>query len=139
MFKDKKTIQLKVLDGIYSVCQNSRLSKPELDFEFLKQDDILSITYAQDEISIVTREEYDHKFEKVEKGWKCIQVVGPLDFGIIGLLSKIANILKKIKVSIFVLSTYNTDYILIKKENLDKSIKNLIKNRFEICNQKYKS
>ena len=56
---------------------------------------------------------------KVESGWCTIRVEGPLDFSLIGILSKLATTLAEVSVSIFVISTFDTDYLLIKKEQLD--------------------
>ena len=55
-------------------------------------------------------------------GWKAFCIQGALDFSLIGILSKIATVLANNNISIFVVSTYNTDYILIKNEDYQKSL-----------------
>ncbi|WP_438785568.1 ACT domain-containing protein [Enterococcus sp. DIV0421] len=67
-----------------------------------------------------------------EDDWKAFRIQGVLDFSLIGVLSKIASILADNDVSIFSVSTYNTDYILIKKENYQKAIKTLSNAGYEI-------
>ena len=57
-----------------------------------------------------------------DDGWKALRIQGVLEFSLIGILSKIAAILADNNISIFVVSTYNTDYLLIKKENYEKAI-----------------
>ena len=61
-----------------------------------------------------------------------LKVEGPLDFSLIGILSDISGILAKEKISIFVVSTFDTDYILVKEENLVNSIKVLSDNNINI-------
>lgn len=57
-----------------------------------------------------------------DDGWKAFRIQGVLDFSLIGILSKIATILADNGISIFAVSTYNTDYVLIKKENYQKGL-----------------
>ena len=81
-----------------------------------------SITKTHDELSIVCSEDRVPQDVKVERGWRCLKVEGPLDFGLTGILSSLAQPLAEAKISIFALSTFDTDYIMIKKENLPKAI-----------------
>ena len=57
-----------------------------------------------------------------EDGWRAMRIIGQLDFSLTGILSKIATVLADAKVGIFAVSTYNTDYILVKAENLDRAV-----------------
>lgn len=61
-----------------------------------------------------------------EHGWKAFKIQGVLDFSLIGILSKISTLLADNKIGIFAISTYNTDYILVKQENYDKASKLLV-------------
>ncbi len=85
-------------------------------------EDFFSITKTADELSVVCSEDKIPSDVKVEKGWRCLKVEGPLDFGLTGILSSLAEPLAKAKISIFAISTFDTDYILIKKENLQKAL-----------------
>ena len=58
-------------------------------------------------------------------GWRALRVLGTLDFSLTGILSGIATVLADAKVGIFAVSTYDTDYILVKQENLDRAIEAL--------------
>jgi hypothetical protein len=58
---------------------------------------------------------------RAETGWRCLKVQGPLDFNLTGILSSIAAPLAEVEVSIFAISTYNTDYILVKENDLEKA------------------
>lgn len=84
--------------------------------------DFFSITKTQDELSIVCLEDKVPQDVKVEKGWRCLKVEGPLDFGLTGILSSLAQPLAEARISIFAISTFDTDYIMIKKENLQKTV-----------------
>ena len=56
-----------------------------------------------------------------EDGWKMFRVAGILDFSLIGVLAKISSLLAQKGIGIFVISTFNTDYILVKKEDYDRA------------------
>lgn len=58
-----------------------------------------------------------------EDGWKAFRVRGMLDFSLIGILAKLASLLAEHQISIFALSTYNTDYILVKEEHYEQALK----------------
>ena len=57
-----------------------------------------------------------------DDGWKGFRIQGILDFSLIGILSKLSGILAEHKIGIFAVSTYNTDYILVKEENFEKAL-----------------
>lgn len=80
-----------------------------------------SITKTHEELSIVCPENCVPPDVKVEKGWGCFKVEGPLDFGLTGILSSLTKPLAQAQISIFALSTFDTDYIMVKKENLEKA------------------
>lgn len=84
-----------------------------------------SITQTKDELSIVCNQNIVPKNTKADKGWKALKVIGPLEFSLIGILANLSTILAKDNISIFVISTYDTDYLLVKKEDLEKATKTL--------------
>ena len=59
---------------------------------------------------------------KVEEGWRIIKVEGPLDFSLLGILSRLATTLCEAGVSIFVISTYDTDYLMVKEKDLEAAV-----------------
>jgi len=67
-----------------------------------------------------------------EAGWKALKIAGVLEFGQIGIIAKIANILAEAEIGIFVVSTYDTDYILLKTENYAGGIQKLASNGYDI-------
>lgn len=96
--------------------------------------ELLSITYTEEELSIVCPERNIPVTELnlVEKTWNCLKVEGPLDFSLTGILSSLINPLAEEGISIFAISTYNTDYLLIKENKIDQAMQILIKQGHEI-------
>ncbi len=78
---------------------------------------------TDEELSLVCKTE-DAPANTVERddGWKCFRIEGVLDFSMIGILSKLSGILAENNIGIFAVSTYNTDYILVKEENFEKAL-----------------
>lgn len=85
------------------------------------------------EISLVCKTE-DTPVSTVarEDGWKGFRIEGVLDFSLIGILSKLSGILAENKIGVFAVSTYNTDYILVKAENYAKAMHVLSDAGYEI-------
>ncbi len=83
-------------------------------------------------MSLVLPEEAALAGWKSESGWRAIKVEGPLDFSLTGILSSIAAPLASAGVSIFALSTFDTDYILVKINQLPAALHALEENGFEI-------
>lgn len=69
---------------------------------------------------------------KRDDGWKAMKIQGVLDFFLIGILSKIATILAECEIGIFAVSTYNTDYILTKRDQYEKALRVLAEAGYEI-------
>lgn len=81
-----------------------------------------SITRTQDELSIVLPELHAEAAWQAEKGWRVLKVLGPLDFNLTGILAGISGVLADAGVSLFAISTYDTDYIMVKEDALDRTI-----------------
>ena len=107
--------KLAILDDEYTI---HRLSPTQDIPPSVLKSDFFSITKTDDELSIVCDAHLPVSSEKSEAGWACIKVLGPLDFALTGILAKISNILAEAEISIFALSTYDTDYILVKSNKL---------------------
>lgn len=85
-----------------------------------------SITRTAEEISILIQEQVVIESDKHEPGWKALKVAGPLDFSLTGILAGIATTLGRAGISIFAISTFDTDYILVKSEKLEAAQSALI-------------
>jgi hypothetical protein len=92
----------------------------------VSQPGLCSITRTSEELSIVCLQELVPKNNEailsMETGWVCLKVEGPLDFGLTGILASLAAHLAAAKIPIFAMSTYNTDYLLVKQDLIDKAI-----------------
>lgn len=84
-----------------------------------------AITRTSHELSIVTLKSINVASESSETGWACFKVEGPLDFGLVGILAGIASALAEASVPLFAISTFETDYILIKLEQTEAAVKAL--------------
>lgn len=91
-----------------------------------------SINKTGDELSIVCEEKNIPLGVTAERGWRLFKVQGPLDFNLTGVLVSIATPLAQSKISIFAISTFETDYILVKSEDLESAIASLKKAKFSI-------
>lgn len=120
-------MQIKKLDHDLTVCKVLSASSIDLSKEFFfigKTDEEISIVCLTDDTPSDTVERDD--------GWKGFRIQGILDFSLIGILSKLSSILAENQIGIFAISTYNTDYILVKKENYLKAIDILADHGYEM-------
>ena len=110
-------MELKKIEYNLTVCKVRNVSNIDMTSEFY------FIGKTDEEISLVCKTE-DTPSETVERndGWKGFRIQGTLDFSLIGILSKLSGILADHQIGIFAVSTYNTDYILVKKENFDRAL-----------------
>ena len=121
-------MELKILDNKLKVV---KLEPNETVPEIIYKQEFYSIAKTDEELSIVVNEDVNILSNVVEYNWKAIKIVGTLDFALIGILSKISTILAQAEISIYALSTYNTDYILVKADKLEKAIKVLEQNEYK--------
>ena len=114
-------MELKTMEYNLSVCKVTDISDINLtsDFYFVGKTD--------EELSLVCKtEDTPQNTTEREDGWRGFRIQGVLDFSMIGILSKLSGILAEHKIGIFAVSTYNTDYILVKEENFERSLEVLI-------------
>jgi uncharacterized protein len=127
----EKILTMKLLKERFGVC---RLNKNELIPEWAKNSDFYSITKTVDELSIVCSQNSIPSDVKCENDWRILKVEGPLDFSLVGILSSISTILAQKKISIFAISTYETDYILVKDKDIANAINALSNEKYEVIN-----
>ena len=108
---------MKKLPYNLTVCKLSKTA----DIDLAKE--LYFIGKTDEELSLVCRTE-DTPAGTIERddGWKGFRIQGILDFSLIGILSKLSGILAENNLGIFAVSTYNTDYILVKAENFDRAM-----------------
>jgi hypothetical protein len=84
--------------------------------------DFFSITRTCDELSIVCPQSDVPGEIKCERGWRCLKVEGQLDFALTGILASLAAPLADAGIGIFAISTFDTDYLLVKEKDLERAI-----------------
>ena len=96
--------------------------------------DICFVGKTDEELSLVCKTE-DAPAETVERddGWRGFRIEGVLDLSLIGILSKLSTILAENKIGIFAVSTFNTDYILVKTDNFDRAMNVLAAEGYEVA------
>lgn len=122
-------LSITTLDGLFGIC---KLKKNE-DFPewAVSKDSMYSITETYTEISVLCPQERIPIFIEAEKGWKALKIEGPLDFSMTGVLSSIVKPLADAKISIFTISTYETDYIFVKQKDYENAVK-ILRKKFNI-------
>ena len=111
-----------------TVCKVRKISDIKMDSEFYfigRTDEELSLVCKTEDVPSVTTERDD--------GWRGFRIKGILDFSLMGILSEISGVLAENRIGIFAVSTYNTDYILVKKENFEHALNVLASKGYEIA------
>ena len=106
-------MRLQIIEGKFSVCkvENLRAVNFNVPWLFVGKTDV--------EISVVClTADVPHATLAREDGWRALRVAEPMNFGLTGVLAGISTVLAQAGISIFAVSTFDTDYILIKAENL---------------------
>ena len=118
---------IKAIDGLFNISKVSSLDNIDVKEQYI------FISKTDEEISIVHKNNYiiNNVIEK-EIDYKLFKIDEKLDFSLIGIISKISTILKNSSISIFVISTFNTDYFLVKDKNYNKTIEILKENGYTI-------
>ena len=93
-----------------------------VDWEKLAESSWYSVTCTTDEISVVAPEGTGLGGDKCETGWRGLKIEGPLAFGLIGIVAGVSGVLAEAKISIFAVSTYDTDYFFVKAVDVERAI-----------------
>jgi hypothetical protein len=110
---------LEVLPDRLAIC---RLEPEQADLDWELGDGLLSVTFTDDEVSVVCEEAFAPADAEVSRGWRGLRVVGPLDLGMVGVLAALAGVLAGAGIPIFVLSTFDTDHLLVRDAQLADAI-----------------
>lgn len=120
-------LTMKLLKEKYGV---ARLDKGSLIPSWAIDGEFYSICKTEDELSIVCLQDNIPKGVKCENEWRVLKVEGPLDFTLVGILASISSLMASVSISIFAISTYDTDYILVKEKDINSAIKLLRSNLY---------
>jgi hypothetical protein len=115
-------VKLFVLDELYAIARcDPDASLPQ----WATGGHFWSVTRSDSELSIVCREEDVPRDASAERGWCALEVAGPLDFSLTGVVSSLVTPLAEAEVPLFVLSTFETDYLLVRERDLARSVEAL--------------
>lgn|SRR5579883_2251826 len=112
-------MNLSHLPGTFAVCRLA--PDAEVPAWAWRDRSLLSITFTQDELSIVCPTASVPVGVRSEQSWSAIKVEGPLDFSLTGILSALAAPLAAAGISLFAISTFDTDYLLVKEPQLARA------------------
>lgn len=112
-----KALCLTVLSGEFSVW---RLAA-DAPLPPLELGGFLSMTRTSDELSVVSQSTDVPEGALAEVGWRCLRVEGPLPFEMMGVLAALSAPLARAEIPIFVVSTYDTDHLLVKAAHLERA------------------
>ena len=120
-------MEIKRINQDFTISKLNKLAEIDFGGEFF------FIGKTDEEISLVCVTEFvPQDVIQREDGWKAFRIQGVLDFSLVGILSKISTLLADNEIGIFAISTFNTDYILTKAENYEKTIALLNENGYTI-------
>ena len=112
-------LTLSILPEAFAIC---RLAPTERIPDWAMRATFYSITRTDDEISIVCSQANVPDGTRCDVGWRSLKIDGPLDFSLTGILAAIAGPLAEAGISIFTVSTYDTDYVLVKQNDLENAV-----------------
>ena len=114
-----RKLTLQLLPEVLAVC---RLAPDAPLPEWAVEDDFVSITRTRDELSVVVPQERVPEGVQAQRDFRALKVAGPLAFDEIGILAALAGPLAAAGISIFAVSTYDTDYVLVRESDLGKAL-----------------
>jgi hypothetical protein len=112
-------LNLTVVDGTFAVC---RLGAEATIPPWATAGHFFSITRTADELSVVCRQDAVPEGVVGERGWRCLRVAGTMPFSVVGVLASLAAPLAEAGISVFVVSTFDTDYLLVKDNDLTAAL-----------------
>jgi len=112
-------LTLIVVDGVFAVY---RLEPGAPIPVWSTADDFFSITRTADELSVVCRQDAVPDGINCERGWRCLRVAGTIPFSVVGVLASLTAPLADAGISVFALSTFDTDYLLVKAKDLERAV-----------------
>ncbi|MEL7061493.1 MAG: ACT domain-containing protein, partial [Acidobacteriota bacterium] len=112
-------LRLTVLADTLAIC---RLDADARIPRWARQSDFLTISRTPEELSVVCIDEDAPESVRCQRGWRAIRVVGTLDLSLIGVLAALAGPLADARIGVFSISTFDTDYLLVRAARLDDAI-----------------
>ncbi|MBQ3699482.1 MAG: ACT domain-containing protein [Prevotella sp.] len=120
-------MKIKAIKGDFTICKVCDYSQVDFTTEYVftgKTDEELSL--------VCQTESTPTNVTECSSGWRMMRIEGKLDFSLIGILSHVSTVLAQSGIGLFAISTFNTDYILVKRENFPRALDALSINGYEI-------
>ena len=118
-------VELDVQTGLLAVCRLAAADGAPAWARRRPGDSLLALTWTHDELSVVCAQELVPDHVNAERGWSALTVRGPLDLGLTGVLAGLSGTLRDAGVSVFVISTYDTDHLLVPARSLAEAVATL--------------
>lgn len=120
-------MKLKVINGGLTVCQVQNYSQVDMTQPYT-----FAETTDEEKSLVCLTVNTPTNTIKRDDGWRAFRIQGPLDFALIGILAKIASLLADQQISTFAVSTYNTDYVLVRHDKFAQALDVLSAHGYEI-------
>jgi hypothetical protein len=114
-----RELELALLPDEYAAC---RLAPDAPLPAWAEGDGFCSVTRTADELSVICRQERVPEAVEAVRGWRCLRVTGPLDFGLTGVAAALTAPLAAAEVSVLPVATYDTDYLLVRTDDLPRAL-----------------
>jgi uncharacterized protein len=118
----QRTLTLSVMDGLFAI---AKLAPDAAIPGWATQGGFFSVTRTEDEVSLVVAEASVPDGSDASRGWRMFQLQGPFAFNEVGVLASVTNPLARIGIGIFVVSTFNTDYLLVQQDEAPAAVEAL--------------
>jgi hypothetical protein len=118
----QRKLSLQAFDGSFAVC---RLAHDSTIPAWATSNSFFSITRTRDELSIVCAESQVPSDIRCERDWRCLRVVGSIEFTEIGVLASLVSPLAAAGISVFAISTFDTDYLFVKTADWQSTVMRL--------------
>lgn len=120
-------LMLKTIPGRFSICKVTDYSQVNLDSAYC-----FTGRTDQEKSLVCLTSDVPGNAEVRDDGWRAFRIEGTLDFSLVGILSKLTTLLAEQSIGIFAISTYNTDYVLVKEENFARSLQILFDAGYQV-------
>jgi hypothetical protein len=112
-------LKIIVQPDVFAIC---KLAPTESIPAWAASGSLFSITRTADELSIVCQERHVPAGTKCDKGWRCVRVAGAMPFSLVGVLASLVTPLAEAGISVFAVSTFDTDYVLVKDWDMERAV-----------------
>lgn len=126
-YKTTAMKKLEKIDGQFAVCKIAQTpAVPDW-----AHGEFVQLSYSENECTVVCEQENVPVDIVCEKDWICFRIAGELQFDQIGIIADVSRVLAEAKISVFAVSTFDTDYFLVKSDKLKDAINCLISNGYD--------